>query len=106
MKKIREAIMPDIWQPIATAPKDGTIILVYHVDDRDGENLYSALGMDQCYTMTGWYRASWGGYVPPSIHEESGYPDWWHLDDPGETWEYPLNPTHWMPLPPAPTEEA
>ncbi len=64
------------WRPIETAPKDGAEILVF------------AAG--SCYVV-GW-----------------GAPDfeWWCVDD-NKHGPYPLRgsaPTHWMPLPAAPSE--
>ena len=63
------------WQPIETAPKDGTAVLGYH----SGK-------------MTTVYFEFWGGpwklVAPGSCAEE---------DD----WE----PTHWMPLPSPPQEK-
>lgn len=69
-EKLRE------WQPIETAPKDGTAILVY--------------------TGSGWYVTAWlqGDDTDAGI-------DWWYVDD-NKHGPYPLrgnSPTHWMPLP-------
>lgn len=69
------------WLPIESAPKDGTVILVYsgHSEDARGNG-------------TGVYIASWS-------------------DDPlgGDFYElidapWPLEPTHWQPLPDAPED--
>lgn len=61
------------WQPIDTAPRDYTEILVY-----DPEH--------ECFVA--WYE----------YHRH----EWrWSPHDAG--W---CNPTHWMPLPPPPTEKA
>lgn len=57
------------WQPISSAPKDGTYILLY-ADD---------------YCQVGW---SHGDY-------------WGPVDDQGTS----MIPTHWMPLPLAPSED-
>jgi hypothetical protein len=66
------------WQPIDTAPKDGTKILAY---TNDG---YKFPLVSQCVWDDGWW------------------PDVW------ESPENPIEPTHWMPLPsaPAPKEES
>lgn len=69
------------WQPIATAPKDGTRILLFQPKG-DGE--------DSTRTVA---EAAWLDYVP----EESG----WCMAE-GDVW---LCPTHWMPLPDAPEAE-
>lgn len=63
------------WQPIETAPKDGTAVLCFwtrsvYVDGR-------AYAIAQCHSGT-WVSVD---------------------DDEVEYWE----PTHWMPLPPPPT---
>ena len=83
-EKVREA--RGNWQPIKSAPKDGTVILVavpstdlcYTVEWRDeaeNEEIKDGLGI-------GW-RLTWDGYFFP------------HYDQ----------PTHWMPLPAQPTEQ-
>lgn len=64
------------WQDIATAPKDGTYILIA-TKRHDG----------------GMTSARWDDDV-----------DWWMLDDGKnpEIWLRGPAPTHWMPLPPPP----
>jgi Protein of unknown function (DUF551) len=70
------------WQPIETAPKDGTSILVYgRPNDIDG---------------LVYFRG-------PSTHSAA----WDEIDDAfcltGGTWTGPfIEPTHWMPLPEPP----
>ncbi|UNY40271.1 hypothetical protein KLEP181_gp30 [Paracoccus phage vB_PmaP_KLEP18-1] len=69
------------WQPIETAPKDGTLILMFWPESVNNRTL---------------------GHV---ISTGSIDDDWWDVDnwtagkilDEGAT-----KPTHWMPLPPAP----
>lgn len=61
------------WQPIETAPKDGTYILIHN--DRG--------------TCVAYFERGWG---------QDG---WWLLDD-GKNYEIPLRgsaPTHWHPIP-------
>jgi hypothetical protein len=68
-----------MWQPIETAPRDGTRVLCF------GEGPYGDL---ECYTAVF------------SAHSRS-----WHAD-PNEATEYlpeKCTPTHWMPLPAPPT---
>lgn len=69
--------MPTAWQPIETAPKDGTIILV------------------------GWRGECWLCF--PAMWRASnvshGLYGWHYL-----TLEKTCKPTHWMPLPEPPTE--
>ncbi|WP_103171560.1 DUF551 domain-containing protein [Paracoccus sp. SY] len=60
------------WQPIDTAPKDGTPVLCFTPDD----HFSPVTGMDVL-----WFD---GGH-------------WLYNGDP-----WPWNPTHWMPLPEPP----
>jgi hypothetical protein len=64
------------WQPIETAPKDGTRFLAPSIDGR---------------TVTiGLWSDQWGGYWDDlTVGHLNGQ---WH-------------PTHWMPLPPPPEAE-
>lgn len=66
------------WQPIETAPKDGTQILAYAEGSR-GLNYFS---------VAEWATAK--DYAPRSVA------DWF--------WAYAIRPTHWMPLPAPPSE--
>lgn len=66
--------MDSNWQPIETAPKDGTEIIA--IDDR-GE-----------YFVAFWHEASEGWYF--GLFDEV---------------DGKIKPTHWMPLPAAPTTE-
>ncbi len=79
-----------MWNPIETAPKDGTSILLCRALDADGA------------PITG---KSWGIFIQVAA--------WWESDDGrGGEWfvycdrisETPLHfePTHWMELPPNP----
>jgi hypothetical protein len=80
------------WQPIETAPKDTEIIAIFCSDYgyQDKPTIYGP------WTVRGdsrgkWF-ASWDGM---SVIESEGY---WGTDYK----EAPLDPTHWMPLPPPP----
>ena len=64
------------WQPIETAPTDGTKILVCHID------LYRPI------------TAQWSCYHPNRKGEET----WREAGS-----RYIVNPTHWMPLPEKPS---
>ncbi len=64
------------WQPISTAPRDGREILIW-VPESEFEPGYA--------TSARWGGAHW--------EDNAGLPLW--VD----------NPTHWMPLPPPPTQE-
>lgn len=82
---IRADLVPE-WQPIETAPKDGTPIIVGY-DGRNGGEVWS-------------HAAAW-----VMLYEEGGEPL-------GEEWHYPTgfepehgqpyHPTHWQPLPAPP----
>jgi len=86
------------WQPIATAPRDGTSILLF---------------IKGHYVCEGWFSSgSWSDETPESPREYDGS-TWVCCDDAmqfevEETeegfWDIPV--THWMPLPLAPKEDA
>lgn len=86
------------WQPIETAPKDGTEILLWSgVEDRskDGPTIGHWATDEECAVYVG----DCGGECrcPEYDHNDP----WWLSWDGGFTAEHP--PTHWMPLPPPPT---
>lgn len=86
------------WQPIETAPKDGSRVLVAWVDRGNGEwhqrcvwwgKKFDISGYDESNELTLW-RSEWtDGCV-----ESFGYE---------EVRAY--EPTHWMPLPAPPIED-
>lgn len=87
------------WQDISTAPKDGTEVLIYRDGwqeaprakwgDHDGEN-----EKGESIVFGGWFMASeWFAYGC-----EDGFLGWNEDAD--------VMPTHWMPLPAAPTGDA
>ena len=66
------------WQPIETAPKDGTLILAW----------------DGCqHDICEWWDGSISGVRGPSERDAG----WWIDNDRGE-----MKPTHWQPLPDPP----
>jgi hypothetical protein len=71
---------PDDWQPIETAPKDGTRVLVYSNDKRQ------AVAYCDLINMGGFYDE------PIRVWNVNG----WLSGDTG------FIPTHWMPLPEPP----
>jgi hypothetical protein len=91
------------WQPIETAPKDGTRMLVRFVNE----------WKRPCYALAAYFPAGaldMDDEYPGGIDEEGHNADagWFEdsdLRDPGY-WEMTAQPTHWMPLPdpPTPTE--
>lgn len=68
------------WQPIETAPRDGTRVWLYRPECPEDQR-----------QATGWWHQSWSG-------DEA----WWM--DPADSEQ--SEPTHWQPLPTAPTPPA
>lgn len=82
------------WQPIETAPRDGTDILVYyefatvpiaHIARWDDGEMWDSTGFSSQEEAAGWW-SNIESFV--SQHKLSGY----------------NTPTHWMPLPEPPKE--
>lgn len=77
------------WQPIETAPRDGTVILAYCPE----------YGMRQ--TEMGRYREGSPGYARWEMGDGPRNYGWVWIEEKhnsAHTWK----PTHWMPLPPPP----
>lgn len=75
------------WQDIATAPKDGTCVLLYKPDER----------MVGEYTLAG-YWGEWPGY-PEGWIAADGKPQGYFSEAANAPQGYP---THWLPLPAPP----
>ena len=101
------------WQPIETAPKKVDILVwfdhdadTYHDPNRPGYLTDYAAWADSGDFMDGsgvcvakWFPQRW-----ESVDEYGGgywLPAWWFALQMGD-YEYPVNPTHWMPLPEPP----
>ncbi len=90
------------WQPIETAPKDGTLILLYA-----GAQMYDGKPTDPRLTCGYWLVLEHGDYLGDCggecrCPEYDDPPDpYWYSEDGGFTTENP--PTHWMPLPAPPS---
>jgi hypothetical protein len=78
------------WQPIETAPKDGT-------------NVFVCVPTDSSFPTAAFYLTSAyceEEYGDPDYMEEGWY---WAPGYPSDFHEYPINPTHWMPMPAPPS---
>ncbi len=76
------------WQPIETAPKDGTTVLAWNFE----------FGSKETRNIT---------YTPGSPGFEAGLKDrWWEWLEPKNGWALKWKPTHWMPLPAPPYNES
>lgn len=90
------------WQPIETAPKDGSLVIVYRPPP--------SLGVWDRVVLARWFE------VYPDTGEPAG--NWFWYSDTGDVWDeaefedaivhddaYEANNfTHWMPLPDPPDE--
>lgn len=90
VKYIRADLVPQ-WQPIETAPKDGTVIQgwieVYDADEGRSENPYWIPKIR--FNTTEWEHKSDAGWISLNLL----------------SWRE-RKPTYWMPLPSEPTEDA
>ena len=78
------------WQPVETAPKDGIEVFVYVAGD-------SVFPTAASYKSSAYFEKEYGDpeYMAEGWYWSFGYPSDFHEDV--------ISPTHWMPLPAAPT---
>lgn len=78
---------PCVWRDIASAPKDGTAVLLFHKGAMEPDYVtvaeYVTFETSEHHYRSGWCSADAGQYG-----DDSGVP-----------------PTHWMPLPAPPQED-
>lgn len=81
--------MTSEWQPIETAPKDGTWIIVFggYAADDDADRTFAIV--------------QWSNY----LNCGKTYPRWMFAWYDGGYYGRYYDPTHWMPLPPPPGDE-
>lgn len=94
MSSIPETPSTSAWQPIATAPRDGTDIIV-------GYDFASIWVVHVAF----WNDQNSYGEKLPEGHEEIG---WWSYIENSVTQTLLANsnmPTHWMPLPTPPNDQ-
>lgn len=90
MTELEQAIA-QAWQPIATAPMDGTRIMLWRG--------FSAIGRWAEMVVAEWYDGAWTWPDDnPSTHGE------WSEDDLLDGYWSATGFTHWMPLPAPPVE--
>ncbi|MDN7814857.1 hypothetical protein [Burkholderia vietnamiensis] len=78
----------EAWQPIETAPKDGTQILGWCIN-------YGA-------RQTHWHLYGEGSIAKAEFDAGKGESGNWYWEEPMSHWLSSWKPTHWMPLPAAP----
>lgn len=89
------------WQDISTAPKDGTVVLLFcpQGDGRPGSTFRVTVGnWEEHPGGTVVYRDMDGRYID---QDDSDYWEGWVSFDGGFS-EETMMPTHWMPLPSPP----
>jgi len=86
--------MSEAWQPIETAPKDGRTLLLGYLNSLGNWRTVRGQWMSQDYIDEYW--------EDPEGVEAGWFETCVEADEPPNCW--PIDPTHWLPLPPAPTK--
>lgn len=93
----------DTLQPIETAPKDGTQVLLFWFEEASGY-FGSSFPARDCYAIGAWEKSERDDYEPVEggLFRKIKVPyfeGWRNLNEGMSIFPKPLKPTHWMPLP-------
>lgn len=91
----------DNWQPIETAPRDGTVVLAYSETGCTGVMLVRWIALQDFITTAEAEQFADQGMSETSLES----PDWFFADFiHGDRLTHDCYPTHWMPVPDIPTK--
>lgn len=86
-----ERLKREHWQPIETAPRDGTDVLIHGAIEPGSPGGHSQSCWAGNTAVAGWWGSEEGDWVC-------------YMDLPDDP-RPPFDPTHWRPLPPPPPQE-